>query len=327
MRIRIQRGLWLILTMATMLPLGRYASAQNPTMAPAARTSEPDKVVRAYPVPNSRVDAILQRLTDQFPETSGVRITHDARTGQILAIAPPAAQEQIAAMIAAEKLTGIPPVAGDAPPSADAGMSIAQHGPKVVPLKHLSFAEFESELSGIFGKPLPVTIEHGGEWARYTLETRGGRVNMIVDRKANQVALEGPVKLADAWAQVVESLDNHPQAGEDTKVVPLTTAKNVDVMKALSAVRDGGMAIAMNSAGADSQRAAGTDNKAPTSGKGGGLINTIMQPKADGNDANAGAIGAAPGAGPQLAQGPGGPEAAHRVIRVGNNRLRRALGN
>ena len=286
----------MILAVATMLPFGQVAMAQNPTMAPAARTGEPDKVVRAYPVPNSRVDAILQRLTDQFPETSGVRITHDPRTGQILAIAPPAAQEQIAALIAAEKMGGAEPSGFDVGQPSDAGANAVQRGPKVVPLKHLNYAEFETELSGIFGKQMPVTIEHGGEWARYTLETRGGRVSMIVDRKANQVAMEGPVKLADAWAQVVESLDNHQQAGEDTKVVPLTTAKNVDVMKALSAVRDGGMAIAMNS-GADGQRTTGTDNPAATNGKsgarGGGLVNQIMQPRSDGNDANAPANGAA----------------------------------
>src|SRR5207249_2025780 len=110
----------------------------------------------------------------------------------------------------------------------------AARGPKVVPLKHLAWRQFEDSLRSIFGKPLPVTLEHGGDWARYKLETRGGQINMIVDRKAGQVALEGPVKLADAWAQIVQSLDDRSSADGDMRLVPLTTAKNVDVIKAIS---------------------------------------------------------------------------------------------
>lgn len=309
MSTRLCRRFSLVLAFAATLTVAQIANGQGvPSPAPSARPNEPDKVVRAYPVANSTVADVMHRLTEKFPLTSGVRITHDPRSSQILVIAPPAVQEQIAKLIASDK-----PASGEpASPSATAGASeqaqtAVQRGPKVVPLHNLSSSDFETALNGIFGKQLPITKEHGGDWDRYILETRGGRVSMIVDRKAGQVALEGPVKLADAWAQIVESLDNHPQSGGDTRIVPLTTAKNVDVMKALTAVRDGGAVVPANTANL-SQPGDGKSlpNPKADGSSTGRMINMIFQPRAEGDADNTASNALAQGPTPQLAQGPGG---------------------
>src|SRR4051812_47017768 len=186
--------------------------------------------VRAYAVPPGSIDEVLRRLNERFPTNSGVRFVHDARTSQILAFGPAAVQQQVSAIVQAAGGMASPSQTQTQPSVAGgAAVDAKARGPKVVPLRHLTWRDFEAQLSAIFGKTLPVTLEHGGDWARYTLETRGGRVNLIVDRKAGQVALEGPVRLADAWSHVVESLDQHPQqANDDTRVVPLGAAKTAD---------------------------------------------------------------------------------------------------
>ena len=213
-----------------------------------------------------------------------MRITHDPRTSQILVIGPPDAQEQIGTLLA--QFNGAP-----------------QRGPKVLPLRHVSPNEFEAELSGMFGKTLPMTVERGGDWARYTLDTRAGQISMIVDRKAGQVALEGPVKLADAWAKVIDSIDNRPQQTKgDTRIVPLAAAKTSDVIKAISALRDGGGAAAAPAT------VKGASDQKPANGR---FINMIFQPRGDGDATGANnALAQGPGVNPDENSQPGQPQVA-----------------
>ncbi len=221
------------------------------------------------------MDAVLKRLNERFPANSGVRFIQDSRTSQILAYGPAAVQQQIVQVVQASGGGAVAGLAANATAGAAADVGAAPRGPKVVPLRHLGWREFEGQLTAIFGKTLPVTLEHGGDWARYSLDTRGGRVNLIVDRKAGQVALEGPVRLADAWARVIESIDEHPrQANDDTRVVPLGAAKTADVVKALSVFR--------NAAATTNTEATGTAAADQTPS--GGMINMIFQPRT--GDAN-----------------------------------------
>ncbi|HZZ27228.1 MAG TPA: secretin N-terminal domain-containing protein, partial [Pirellulales bacterium] len=271
----------------------------SPSSAVNRASGEQDQIVRAYTVsPPATLDEVVQRLTKQFPPNSGVRISPDGRTSQILVIAPSTVQEQVSAILQGSGLKSNSATAG--PPS----QTVSMHGPKVVPLKHLSWRDFEAALNGVFGKPLPVTIEHNGDWARYVLETRGGTVNLIVDRKAGQVALEGPVKLADSWARVVESLDNHPQQSNDnTRVVTLNAANTSDVIKALSALRESNS----TASGTHSGNAAQSGDNAPASR----FINMIFQPK-DGEQNGNAAGGQATGPSLQVAQTPNQPLAQNQ---------------
>ncbi len=184
---------------------------------------------------------IVQNLTARFASVPGVRVSYDSRTSQVLVFAPPAVQEQVTAALKADgaRASSGGRVAAENQDESEA--TAAQRGPKVIPLKNLSPQEFETAISTVFGHTLQPTFERNGQWARYALETRAGKVTLIVDRTAKQVALEGPVKLADAWGHVVEAIDSRPpQAGEDTRIVPLVTAKDADVAKAISILRNTG---------------------------------------------------------------------------------------
>jgi general secretion pathway protein D len=276
------------------------AASGNDAAATAGAGQRQDQIVRAYAVtPPSSIDQVAQQLAQRFPPSTGVRISPDTRTSQILVVAPPAIQQQIAALMPAMNN----PAASN-PPDSKPGLpqSEAQRGPRVVPLLHLTWREFETALGSIFGKPLPVTVEHGGDWARYVLETRGGRVNLIVDRKAGQVALEGPVKLADAWAQIVQSLDNHPpQPNDDTRLVRLNVAKTNDVLKALSAL-PGNTTTTVGSPRTVTGGAS-TGHNADNGGAG-RFINMIFQPPADGDQSGSSAAQPAQTPSSQLAQVP-----------------------
>ncbi|MCC7086302.1 MAG: hypothetical protein IT427_14965 [Pirellulales bacterium] len=201
---------------------GQGETAGQPTLAGSAA------VLNAYRVAVESAETTVRNLAAQFPPESGTRISYDARTAQLLVFAPPAVQQQVAAKL------GVRGQAPAAPGPTPAQTPQKARGPKVVPLQRLSPQDFELTLAKVFGRPLPVNVERGGQWARYTLATRGGSVSLIVDRAAKQVALEGPVKLADAWGRVIEALDRQAgQPGEDTHIVPLTTSRRADVAKAL----------------------------------------------------------------------------------------------
>jgi type II secretion system protein D len=281
MNIRIRRLLGLFLAAAVAFPWTTIARGQGaaPNLGAARAANEPDKVVRAYQVAPAAMDSVMRQLGERFPQTSGITITHDPRSAQIVVIAPRGVQDQIAAMLAPERN-------GQAAPNVSAGnaqpaQSNVARGPKVVQLSRLTPQEFESSLASVFGRRLPVTVEHGGEWARYQMDTRGGRVSMIVDRKAGQVALEGPIALADAWGQIIETLDNRSSASDDTRVVPLAKAKSDDVMKALTAIRDGGAIMPAPSAGGGGQELAADQGPA------GRYINMIFkQPDSAANESN-----------------------------------------
>ncbi len=272
--------------LAVFMACGQTTRAQNagPPSAvqtpPAAISGEAGATIAPYSVPAGSIDEVLRKLHEKYPASTGVRFTHDARTSQILAFGPAAVQDQVSALIQASGGMVSPNPAAGQTPAAASGPAVdnkaVMRGPKVVPLRNLTWREFETQLSAIFGKTLPVTIEHGGDWARYTLETRAGRVNLIVDRKASQVALEGPVRLADAWAKVVESLDAHPQqANDDTRVVPLGAAKSADVVKALSVFRNAA-ATTGNTIRDSNSAPAGQNNNS------GRMINMIFQPREGG---------------------------------------------
>src|SRR5262245_3862566 len=97
----IRRLSCLILAATVALPWALVARGQGvpPALGPARGASEPDRVVKAYPVVASQADAVLRQLGERFPASSGVKITYDPRTSQILAIAPRGVQEQIAAAL------------------------------------------------------------------------------------------------------------------------------------------------------------------------------------------------------------------------------------
>ncbi|HEY2826421.1 MAG TPA: secretin N-terminal domain-containing protein, partial [Pirellulales bacterium] len=298
-------ALRLAVAITAVLPCAQNALAQvvppSAVASPgAAVPTRQDQVVRAYAVAPANLDQVAQQISARFPASMGVRISPDTRTSQILVVAPPAVHQQIAALMQ----TINNPVSDKLPESQPTiAQNAAGRGPRVVPLAHLGWREFEAALSNIFGKPLPVTVEHGGDWARYVLETRGGRINLIVDRKAGQVALEGPVKLADAWAQIVQSLDNHPaQPNVDARMVRLNVAKNADVMKALSALPGNNIATVNSLQAGDGTSSATQGHEDP-----GHFINMIFQPRQDG-DTSGNAAGPGPTPATQLVQAPTPPQ-------------------
>lgn len=310
MNIRIRRLLGLFLASAVAFPWTTIARGQGaaPNLGPARAANEPDKIVRAYQLSPASMDSVLRQLAERFPESSGVKITHDPRSAQIVVIAPRIVQDQITAMLAPER-NGQPAAPSISSGNTQPAQSNAGRGPKVVQLSRLTPQEFESSLASVFGRRLPVTVEHGGEWARYQMDTRGGRVSMIVDRKAGQVALEGPVALADAWGQIVETLDNRSSPSDDTRVVPLAKAKSDDVMKALNAIRDGGAVIPSQSSAGQPPALPGVE-AASDAGPAGRYLNMIFkQQDSAANESNllaqAGPLAQAPGQQDQNPNQPG----------------------
>src|SRR5262245_55004328 len=134
MNIRTGRLLCFFLAATAAFPCINTAHGQGMPPAAVSRAASEDKVVRAYSVQPSALDSVLRQLGERFPASSGVRITHDPRTAQILVIAPQAVQEQVAAILQPERGQGSAPAAGTsaAHPAAQNAPNTAPRGPKVV---------------------------------------------------------------------------------------------------------------------------------------------------------------------------------------------------
>ncbi|MDZ4820553.1 MAG: hypothetical protein SGJ20_16430, partial [Planctomycetota bacterium] len=171
----------------------------------AAASIEP--VLRTYVSPQADAAAAAKTLQVRFPTSTGVRIAPDARTGQLLIVAPPQVHAQLAKelkSVATESVSA---------PSGKREQSITK-------LQNSDWKQFEAGLAVVAGKQLPVSVDDDQKRATYTLPVRsGGQVTISVDRAGNQVAVEGPAELVAGWSKVVSALDAPPATRQDASRV------------------------------------------------------------------------------------------------------------
>ncbi len=125
---------------------GQLIEALDKAPASPARMPQPVEPgkVAGYPVAPDRMDAVADALRQQFPPSTGVRVAPDRRTSQLVVIAPPAVQAQIADYVRGE--TG----------STDGGRVVAQrtgfgHACTAVPLAEHHVAGIRSESAASVG--------------------------------------------------------------------------------------------------------------------------------------------------------------------------------
>ncbi len=92
----------------------------------------------AYAVtPPANLDDVTKQLAERFPASTGVRISPDARTSQILIVASPAIQQQVAELMQA----ATNPSASVPADSNATAPSQTPRGPRVVPLGTFKLAQ------------------------------------------------------------------------------------------------------------------------------------------------------------------------------------------
>jgi len=207
-------------------------SPQGNGFTPAAGLS--DAKLQVYDIPTESVGSVALLLQTQFGSDRRVRITTEPNSGRLMVLAPDATQRQIAiAVEAIKKQTG--------------SLATDPYG-RVVPnavqsrqykLQKITWRELEDGISRIAGSKLSITTSNNGELAQLNIVTESGpREIMTIDRRNDEVRLQGTPQDVLAWTQVVTAVDLaqiDPQ--RPTQIVPINPATPERIESALSLVR------------------------------------------------------------------------------------------
>jgi len=203
------------------------ATAQGPALTPSAAAPAADEpVLKAYDVGGQDPAIVAAKLQSQLPANAGINIATDKRTGRVLVLAAPSAQELIAKLLQ---------------PAAPAGAIAPQNtpvaktdpGPRIersVTLEKLTAAEFEQALAQLANRQLPTTTDVTGQLITYTLAGRDNSATMLtVNRTDRTVTISGATGLVEGWSRVIAAMDRTKQTnGKATEaVVPVRNPQAV----------------------------------------------------------------------------------------------------
>jgi len=281
--------------------VGETGASAGP-VSPAAKP-----VLKVYRCASGSAEAAAARLQEKFGGNPGVRIVPDARTSQVLVIAPPNVQAEIAARMPEVEPRDVlhqPPAAAGRPsPLRPSASSRRGRSSQEIQLWHTTGQEFEAALVRMLGDRLTPTSASQPDASSYQLALAKGRtMELSINRGLNRVRVEGSADAVASSMQLIHVLDSpQPPAGRATRLVSLNAARSADVRLVVDALGSG-----------PSGRVGGS-GRAPTPGhqKGFQTALVIAEPgparAALAEEAAAGATSAAPGT---EAGQPATPEAA-----------------
>ncbi|MFM2219663.1 MAG: Type secretion system protein precursor, partial [Planctomycetota bacterium] len=190
--------------------------------------------LQVYALPTEYVAYAVGQLQAQFGADKRVRITTEPETGRLMVLAPEATQRKIAESVAGitQQLS---PVAKDI--SGHVLSNSVQS--RQYKLQKIGWRELEDAISRIAGAKLAVSTTNNGEVAQLQLMTDAGpREIMTIDRRRDEVRMQGSPKDVLAWTQVVTAVDMaqaDPQ--RPTQIVPINPATPERIETALRLVR------------------------------------------------------------------------------------------
>jgi general secretion pathway protein D len=228
----------------TLPPSSQPSSAQNlpqnlPQSAPQSllQSGNPaagEAKLQVYALPTEYVAYVVGQLQAQFGADKRVRITTEPETGRLMVLAPESTQRKIAESVAGitQQLS---PVATDV--SGHVLSNSVQS--RQYKLQKIGWRELEDAISRIAGAKLTVSTTNNGEVAQLQLMTDAGpREIMTIDRRRDEVRMQGSPKDVLAWTQVVTAVDMaqaDPQ--RPTQIVPINPATPERIETALRLVR------------------------------------------------------------------------------------------
>ncbi len=192
----------------------------------------PDEaVLRTYPATGD-IAAKTRELQAAFATRPGVRIAFDARTSQILVLAPADVQVQIARQLGVEPTAASQAAPATIPQAAlppgqvvrPLSLPTAQPRNRTVTLKNTTWEQVERSLATLVKGRFKRTAASSPDVMSYVL-TLGdeSEIQFHVANARNQVELRGNPALVESGARLVQVLDA-PQAlkNQNQKVLPIT---------------------------------------------------------------------------------------------------------
>jgi type II secretion system protein D len=244
------------------------AAADQPVgPAPAANGA----VTQAYRIPVDRLDAAVAELRRNWPEGTGIRIVGNRNSSEILVTAPPSVHGQVALQLA-ELVQGGPIEAArqqQPVPTPVARMATGPHVRRNYRLRNVNWQQLEDEIRKAWGVQLHFDTQNNGELAIFRrLEILGGQALVTIDRRQNDVLVEGPQSETDAWVRAIQAMDVRQSEDAATQFVPVKRVSPQRVDQAISLIR--------TRTGESAQRSAPRARRAHWGG--GELFAAIFQP-------------------------------------------------
>lgn len=214
----------------------------NRDTAIAAEIAATPPEFKAYGCPASDVAALAERLEQRFGAGGNLRIVPDPQRGQVLVIAPPEIQAQVARFV--NPATAPTPQQTqrplDPPSEAQPTPALAGRGSvQEIQLWQHSARDLEASLLRTLGKRLtPLSTSAAGQ-ADYALQLpNGSALRVTVDQRSNRVRLEGAAAAVHSATQLVHAMDQPEQpAGRRIGLVALNMADAADVRPVVQAVQ------------------------------------------------------------------------------------------
>ena len=219
---------------------GGETSASAGAVSPALKP-----VLKVYRCASGGALAAAARLQEKFGGNPSVRIVPDARTSQVLVIAPPHVQAEIAGRMPEVDPADVvdePPSAARRPsPLRPAASSPGGRSSQEVQLWHTTGQEFEAALVRMLGDRLTPTSGSQPDASSYQLALAKGRsMELSINRSLNRVKVEGAADAVASSIQLIHVLDSPQQpAGRATRLVSLKAARSGDIRRMVDAIGSG----------------------------------------------------------------------------------------
>ncbi|TWU07636.1 secretin N-terminal domain-containing protein [Stieleria varia] len=207
--------------------LAQQPGGLDPESLPGLTLTEKSQL-RKLPVPAAHASSLATALSLRYQDVPNVSIAPDAKNQQLVVMAPPATQQQIASEVKSLLDQG-----GVRP---DASLPAS---PFSVQLTNITWRQFERDLQQIGGPLTPVTTSDNGNRAAYQMvaDAMSG-TTVEVDRKHNIVTVRGPDPSIPGWRNMIRSLDTAPLTASDvTQIHRLVHAEPAPIQRAIRLLR------------------------------------------------------------------------------------------
>ncbi|MCH7728600.1 MAG: hypothetical protein IH991_19270, partial [Planctomycetes bacterium] len=174
-----------------------------PRNSKTERANLQQRTVRTFNGNPNQVELIAARLRNQFLNQDNVHVSSNPRIGQLLVLAPNELQPAIAEQLLAQGLSPANPKSR--PSTSNKNQPVTR---RLVQLRHVTWREFEEAVKRIWGNQITLVTQGNGEVteARFA-SPENASVQLQIDRRRNQVYLEAPENLVDAWEKAISAID------------------------------------------------------------------------------------------------------------------------
>ncbi len=222
--------------------LGFLAGTSTAQFAPADRTPTPaSAIVAGYAVGGRDAEVVARELQTRFAEQNGVRIAPDGRTNRVLVQAPADVHEQLRKEFPqpAASLNPLSQRAGrpdQATPDADEqSLTWAQRERTELTdrLQNISWRQLISAAQSMSTNRLILMPDDRSREMIATLPSSNGETTLRIDTQTGEFRLQGSPKLAKAWLDAIQALDQRGTS-EATQLVPMHNVSAQSVNRAVN---------------------------------------------------------------------------------------------